>query len=386
MASNSSLGSTFSASSLGSTFGNASIMSSTSVRSLKADPRFITQWSSFRRYCHQIVELAAFNNAILLIIFLNTVLITLQTSYSYQILFNWHFGFLDSIFLGIYIFEALVKLYVWRINYFRSGWNLFDFIIVAISLLSWLQLSAVSGSNTTILRLVRVFRAIRALRAMRTARALNFFQSLRLMVSLVLKSLPALGSIALLLGIILFIFAIIGTELYSNIQPYGFGTLGTSMFTLFQFLTLDDWFEHFEQVQDQDTRGMVIFMIIFILIETFVLINLFIAVIVNNLEASQRVSAIYRKKQKNKRRAKKLRKMQENDINEALETRDQQRNNNQDDGLVRDVEYYYGTKLSLKERQLLGHYLMLLATADSVKERLAHDESLLLKLIDFQKS
>ncbi|KAL0216535.1 hypothetical protein P9112_008719 [Eukaryota sp. TZLM1-RC] len=383
---NSSIGSTFSGLSMGSTFG-ASMMSTSSVKSIRTDPRKYSQWSSFRRFCHQIVEHRHFSNIILLIIFLNTIIITLQTSIDQQIAFGFWFDLLDAIFLGIYLAEAFIKLYVWRGQYFSSGWNLFDFFIILVSVASWIQLgTSTEGTNLTILRLVRVFRAIRALRALRSARVVNFFSSLRIMVSLVLKSLPALGSIAFLLGILLFIFAIIGTELYRDIQPFGFGSLGATAFTLFQFLTLDDWFEHYEEVQDEDTRGMVIFCILFILVETFVLINLFVAVIVNNLEASQKVSAIHRKKSKEKKRLKKLRKLEEVDINELLNDEDSNFNQSNSNSVIRDLEFYYGNSLPLKERQLLSHYLMLLTTVDSLKERLAHSESLLNKLIDFQNS
>ncbi|KAL0222140.1 hypothetical protein RCL1_001994 [Eukaryota sp. TZLM3-RCL] len=376
-----SMGSTFSGNSFGSTFG-ASMVSSNSKGPLNTDPRTFATWSVFRRYCHQLVEHNSFSNWILLVIVLNTIVITFQTSLSVQRHYGFHFSFLDSLFFGIYITEAVLKLYVYRFLYFSSGWNLFDFVVVLISFIDWFEFnSGFDGGDAKVLRLVRVFRAIRALRALRSARALTFFASLRLMVSMVLKSLPALGSIALLLFLVLLIFAIIGKELYSEIQPFGFGTIGSSMFTLFQLITLDDWFEHYEEVQFGQTNGLVYFMIFFIFVETFVLINLFIAVIVNNLEASQRIAAIQRKKNKEKRKIKKQRKMQELDLREKDENN---LNNENNQILIRNIEYYYGTTLPLKDRQLLSHYLMLLTAIDSARERLAFDEHLIHKLIDYQ--
>lgn len=155
---------------------------------------------------------------------------------------GWYFSVCDCIFLGIYISEMLTKLYVYRTNYFKSGWNTFgksivnnpcfsqeiqnpfscllfldlssylpsidlwtDFVIVLTSFVDWLRfaIAMTSAINPKIFRLLRVFRAIRALRALRTLRAVSFLQSLQVIVSTLLKSIPALGSIVLLLFLIL---------------------------------------------------------------------------------------------------------------------------------------------------------------------------------------
>ncbi|KNC46165.1 ion transporter [Thecamonas trahens ATCC 50062] len=267
--------------------------------------RFFLFASSWRRFCHRIVTSTAFKTVIFAVIILNTLIISLQTSRQVRFATAWYFAMIDSVFLGIYTLELLLKLYVFRLKYFRSGWNWLDAVIVVLSYLEYVQFLVVSFStiNPRIFRLLRIFRAFRALRALRVLRTISFLKHLQIIVSTLLSSIPALGSTVLILGLVLYTFAIIGRSLYGEIYPRRFGTLGRAFFSLFQLITLDDWFEFYDTIKDRDPT-VLIFLLVFIVLEAFVLLNLVIAVLVSNLtEASKATSRFYRKKRRARRAA-----------------------------------------------------------------------------------
>lgn len=144
--------------------------------------------------------------------------------------------------------------------------------------------------------------AFRAFRALRVLRTISFLENLQNVVNTLLKSIPAMGSITLLLVLVMYIFAIVGVHLYRDIYPERFGSIFIAIFSLFQLITLDDWFEFCDDVEDKDGgESMVAYLMIFIILETFIFVNLFIAVIVNNLQASQAQNSRKRKVKKKKK-------------------------------------------------------------------------------------
>ena len=294
----SSLGSASIASSAGSSAGSM-------FEGVAARSEFLASVSDVRRYVHGVVNASWFKISIFVVILANTLIISLQTSRTIKFSTGWYFAAIDSVFLGIYTLELLLKLYVYRLKYFTSGWNWLDAIIVLLSYLEYVQFLVASFStiNPRIFRLLRIFRAFRALRALRVLRTISFLKHLQIIVSTLLSSIPALGSTVLILCLVLYIFAIIGRSLYGEIYPSRFGSLGRSFFSLFQLLTLDDWFEFYDTIKDRDPT-ILIYLITFILLETFIFINLFIAVLVNNLtEASKATSKFYRRKRRQRRGA-----------------------------------------------------------------------------------
>mmetsp|Transcript_16081 Transcript_16081/g.28184 ORF Transcript_16081/g.28184 Transcript_16081/m.28184 type:complete len:323 (+) Transcript_16081:2-970(+) len=141
-----------------------------------------------------------------------------------------------------------------------------------------------SSLSPSIFRLFRVFKALRAMRALR---AISFLQNLQLIISTLFRSIPAMGSIILLLMLLLYIFAIIFVTLYQDMFPDRFNNLWTAMFSLFQLITLDDWSDYYLTIYEKDPAGapqLMILMSLFIVLETFIVLNLMIAVIVNSLE------------------------------------------------------------------------------------------------------
>ncbi|ORZ34641.1 Ion transport protein-domain-containing protein [Catenaria anguillulae PL171] len=249
----------------------------------------LAESSWMRQQCYRIVSHGLFSSSILLIIVLNTILLAVQTTPYLNANYGWYLSLIDQIFLGIYLMETITKIYVYHFGYFRSGWNNFDFIIVATSIFSW-ALPYVLGTaisfNPRVLRLLRVFRAFRAVRSLRALRAISFLRSLQTLVQTLLQSIPAMSSIVSLAALVLYIFAVIARSMYASVDPERFGTLGSTFFRLFSVLTLDEWSDIYmdNRIKAPD---MFLFLFIFIVLESFVFLNLFVAVIVSNLDQLQ---------------------------------------------------------------------------------------------------
>eukprot|EP00002_Diphylleia_rotans_P007019 TRINITY_DN1649_c0_g1_i7.p1 TRINITY_DN1649_c0_g1~~TRINITY_DN1649_c0_g1_i7.p1 ORF type:complete len:414 (+),score=85.66 TRINITY_DN1649_c0_g1_i7:152-1393(+) len=337
--------------------------------------RMIMQWSPLRQYFLKIVESSKFNNTILFVIMLNTIIIAIQTDKATEIKAGWYLSFVDNIFLGIYFTELLIKAFVFRSNYFKSGWNTFDFVIVLTSFVDWLRfgLATAASFNPKIFRLLRVFRAVRALRGLRALRAVSFLQSLQIIVSTLLKSIPALSSIVMLLFLILFIFAVIGRNLYGDVVPENFGSIWTALFSLFSVMTLDDWFQIYRSGVERDPT-IIIYLICFIILETFIFINLFIAVIVNNLQASQ---SHLRKKLKKAKAQEEL-----GDELKSPTTSHKKKLMEGNSGPKSIDDYYAEETMAHRQKQLMGHYFMLLAALENNTDIYETQQRVLDELVD----
>ncbi len=201
---------------------------------------------------------------------------------------------LDRVILAVFVLEIAVKLGAegrkpW--NYFRDAWNVFDFLIVAASLLPF------GGQHLVVLRLVRLFRVLRLVRAL---------PRLQLLVSALIKSIPSMGYVSLLLALVFYMYAVAGTFLFGGNDPVYFGTLQTSTLSLFRVVTLEGWTEllytamrgcdvyGYSEMQALCTQPLaqpataVVYYVTFILLATMIVLNLFIGVIMNGMtEAHQ---------------------------------------------------------------------------------------------------
>lgn len=174
----------------------------------------------------------------------------------------------DRVILAVFVVEIALRLYADRWRFWRDPWSVFDFLVVAIALIP------ASGP----------FAVLRALRVLRVLRLLTMVPSMRRVVGALLAAIPGLGSIALVLLILYYVFAVIATNLFAATHPEWFGTLGRSLYTLFQVMTLESWSMGIARpVMDHFPYAWAFF-IPFILIATFTMLNLFIAIIVNAME------------------------------------------------------------------------------------------------------
>jgi len=175
---------------------------------------------------------------------------------------------LDQTILAVFVVEIALRLYVHRAAFWRDPWSLFDFVVVAIALVP------ASGQ----------FAILRALRVLRVLRLLTMVPSMRRVVGALLAAIPGLGSIALVLLIIYYVFAVIATNLFAAAYPEWFGDIGRSLYTLFQIMTLESWSMGISRPVMEQFPYAWAFFIPFILVATFTMLNLFIAIIVNAMQ------------------------------------------------------------------------------------------------------
>lgn len=205
---------------------------------------------------------------IMAVILFNAVILGLETSDN--IMANWGgvIHTLDTICLSIFVIELAAKLIAQGPRFFRDGWNLFDFAIVGISL------SPIGAG----------FSVLRALRILRLLRVVSVVPSLRRVVEAFIMALPGMGSVLLLTGIIFYIGAVIATKLYGDTFPQWFGTLGGSLYSLFQVMTLESWSMGVVRPVMEVHPSAWAFFIPFILITAFAVMNLVVGLIVNTMQ------------------------------------------------------------------------------------------------------
>lgn len=177
-----------------------------------------------KRKLTKLVEGRKFDFFIMSIILADAVVLGLMTSDIVDFYFDRGLFLLDRLFMGIFIAEMLMKIYVYKKEFFKSGWNIFDFVIVAIS-------SVPFASAFIVLRTFRVFRLLKYL---------DRFKSLNDIVEIFIKLLPAFASLMGILVIFFYSFAVIGVSLYGAIFA-NFADLGSALFVLIQAFTLDGW-------------------------------------------------------------------------------------------------------------------------------------------------
>ncbi|WP_461457825.1 ion transporter [Parasphingorhabdus sp.] len=223
------------------------------------------------------IESSLFQNAIMAVIVINAIVIGLETSAGMMASFGPVLIALDQIAITIFVVEILLKLLVYRMQFFRSGWNNFDFVIVSAALLPL-------GGNFAILRALRIVRAFRLVSAM---------PKMRQVVQGLLSAIPSMGSVILLLGLIFYVAAVMATKLFGGSFPQWFGSVGASLYSLFQIMTLESWSMGIVRPIMEVYPWAWAFFVPFVLVTSFVVLNLFIAIIVNAMheEADEEQSA-----------------------------------------------------------------------------------------------
>jgi voltage-gated sodium channel len=179
----------------------------------------------------------------------------------------------------VFAIEILMKLIVYRLGFFKSGWNWFDFLVVGVSLIP-------GGA---------AFSVLRAMRVLRILRLLHIVPMMRRITEALLNALPGMGAILAVLALLTYVGAVMATNLFGNTDNPEvlqlFGDLPSSAYSLFQVMTMDGWrFEVVQKVVDDGNPYAPLFFLIFIFIASFAVLNLFIALIVDALAAEQRAA------------------------------------------------------------------------------------------------
>ncbi|MGY6548541.1 MAG: ion transporter [Roseinatronobacter sp.] len=207
-------------------------------------------------------------NGILGVIVFNALLLGLETSRSVMAVAAPVIGTLDRLCLSIFVIEIALKLHAQRGAFWRSGWNLFDFLIVGVALVPGAQ----------------AFSVLRALRILRLLRVVSVSPNLRRVVEGFIRALPGMGSVFLLMGMLFYIGAVMATTLFRDSFPEWFGDLGNSAYSLFQIMTLESWSMGIVRPVMEIHPFAWAFFIPFIMVTTFAVVNLLVGLIVNSMQ------------------------------------------------------------------------------------------------------
>lgn len=230
-----------------------------------------------------VVESLWFQNAILLVIAFNAVIMGLQTSESAEASMGPALAVLDSICLGIFTVELGLKFVAYRARFFLDGWNWFDFVVVLLSLLSGLAFLKVFR----VFRIFRIFRTLKALKGLRAMRLASRLVQLRMIVGTIGKSIPGISWSAVLLLLIYYVFALVGTSFFGKEFPDWFGNIGRSFYTLFQVMTLESWSMGISRPVMAVFGWAWLFFIPFVLLCSFVIMNVVVGIVVNSISEVQ---------------------------------------------------------------------------------------------------
>ena len=175
---------------------------------------------------------------------------------------------LDTAILGVFVVEIAARLFAFGTRFFRDPWSLFDLFVVGVALLP------ATGPLTV----------LRALRILRVLRLISVVPSLRRVVGGLISALPGMGSIVALLALTFYVFAVMATKLYGATFPDWFGSLGASVYTLFQVMTLESWSMGIVRPVMEVHPMAWLFFVPFILSTTYAVLNLFVGVIVSAMQ------------------------------------------------------------------------------------------------------
>ena len=216
------------------------------------------------------VERDIVRHTILAIIVFNAISLGLSTSEFVMSKFGSIFIVLDRIVLTIFVIELLLKLFAYRMSFFRNAWNVFDLLIVSLGLLP-------QSEGLSALRGLRVIRALRLLSAMPQMRAV---------VQALLAAVPGMGAVIIMISIVFYVFGVMATMMYGSTFNVWFGTLGRSLYTLFQIMTLESWSMGIVRPVMAEHPTAWIFFVPFIIITAFSVLNLFIGLLVNTMQTA----------------------------------------------------------------------------------------------------
>ncbi len=225
---------------------------------------------SLRHSAYRLTHHPMFQHAMIVLIVINAILLGMETSHdlmeqSGQIIHD-----LDHAILGIFVIELCLLIFARGRNFFKDPWCVFDFIVIAISFVP-------ASDSLSVLRSLRVLRVLRLI---------NKVASMRKVVRGLLNSLSSLGSVVGLLLVVFYVSSVVVTNIFGSAFPDWFGDLQHSLFTLFQVMTLEGWAGDIARPVMEKFPYAWVFFLFFILSATFVVVNLFIAVIVDSLSAS----------------------------------------------------------------------------------------------------
>jgi voltage-gated sodium channel len=221
--------------------------------------------------CRRVSAAPWFQKAVLALIVLNAVVMGLETWPTLHARWGASFQALNGANQVMFVVELAIRIIAFGrrpLAFFKNGWNVFDFTVVLLSLLP------AAGALANIARLARV---------LRVGRLISGIPELRLIIETMFRSIPSMAHIVLLVGLLIYVYGVIGNHLFARVDAEHWGSLGRAAHTLFVVITLEGWVDLLA-ASTQATEWAWVYYVSFIVIAVFVVINLFIAVVLNNLE------------------------------------------------------------------------------------------------------
>ncbi len=206
-----------------------------------------------------------FQNFIMLLIILNGITMGIETSKEYASKYAVFFEIFNTFVMTTFTIEIILRIYVHKTAFMKDPWSVFDFVIVAMSLVP-------TSAGFEIFRILRVLRLFRLM---------TVVPQMRKIISALLSVIPGIASIAALLSLFFYIFGIMATQLYGDNFPQWFGTLGESFYSLFQIMTLESWSMGIVRPIMEVHPLAWVFFVPFIFFATFIIVNLIIAIVVD---------------------------------------------------------------------------------------------------------
>ncbi|MGZ0654148.1 ion transporter [Coraliomargarita sp. W4R72] len=224
--------------------------------------------ASWRQSLARWIESNVVQQFIIAVILLNGLILGLETSPVLVERVGGVLLFIDKLCLLVFIVEIAVKLAAYRWHFWRNGWNWFDFLVVAIAI--------VPGAGP--------WSVLRSLRILRVLRLLTVMPQLRKVVAAFIHSIPGLSGVMVLMAVFFYTMGVLATNLFGEAFPQWFGSLGGSLFSLFQVMTLESWSMGIVRPVMEVFPWAWAFFVPFIMIATFTILNLFIGIIVSTMQ------------------------------------------------------------------------------------------------------
>ena len=212
-----------------------------------------------------LVGSARFEQFIIAVIVINAIGLGVETSPGAMAAVGGIVQWLDTIALSIFVIELAIKLFAYRLAFFKSGWNIFDLAIVSAALVP-------AGAQFSVLRALRILRALRLV---------SVVPSMRKVIVGLFSAIPSIATVIVMLLLLFYISAVMATKLFGEAFPEWFGNLGASLYSLFQIMTLESWSMGIVRPVMEEFPYAWAFFVPFILLTSFIVLNLFIGVIVN---------------------------------------------------------------------------------------------------------
>ncbi|WP_114520375.1 ion transporter [Altererythrobacter sp. ZODW24] len=228
-----------------------------------------------REKLQKFIESSRFEGFITIVIVVNAIALGLETVPSVVADYGKWLSWADEAAITIFVIEIGLKLFVYRHRFFASGWNVFDLLIVSVALVPASQ----------------QFSVLRALRILRILRLVSVVPSMRQVVQGLLGAIPSMGTVIALLSLIFYIGAVMATKLFGQEFPHWFGTIGESLYSLFQIMTLESWSMGIVRPLMEVYPYAWAFFVPFILVTSFIVLNLFIAIIVTAMDEANNEEA-----------------------------------------------------------------------------------------------